>query len=506
MIPMISLSSARSRWIVSGVLIVVTWMSVCASAARAQPIDTGPAVAFLTELLTRPGDAPNAFLALRGTGDADLAPIFAAMTRSEDKSTRLFATASLPAISAEAAVRPLLERLNEDSMMAIRAEAMAQLMELDALGAGDLLDLVDAQDETIRCLAARALVQQQQGRLAQTALEELTESAEILTACSARAALLKMGDTSQLPVLRDVMADDDTADGLLWVLLLQIEDEQITQATDLVRALARSDRDIEIQLRSYQVLASIADGATDDIAQALTEAERIVMRIGLLRLLSDQPDGPARLNDFSDGNGPLALLARLEVARPGGGSRTQRAAQDAIASRHPIVVNYVLTRAQQDIEAHGERAVYYQDALLSAIAAARPTADELGDEHLQAAQAAMLLGDLGTAEGLTALDQILRGPRNATCRAVAAGINKSKNPAVCGIMAPLLESPFGDLFVHAALTLGAHADPRANDALQKIVNSSDRYQPMTSALASWYLIRNAGQARAVAEQLAAGIR
>ena len=118
----------------------------------------------------------------------------------------------------------------------------------------------------------------------------------------------------------------------------------------------------------------------------------------------------------------------------------------------------------------------------------------------------MLLGDLGTAEGLTALDQILRGPRNATCRAVAAGINKSKNPAVCGIMAPLLESPFGDLFVHAALTLGAHADPRANDALQKIVNSSDRYQPMTSALASWYLIRNAGQARAVAEQLAAGIR
>ena len=507
MIRVTSFPPARHRRAVLSVLLAVaTWATTYTAAAQAQSIDTRPAEEFLAELLTRPGDAPNAFLALRATGDADLVPIFATMTRSEDKSTRLFATASLPAISAEEAIEPLLERLNEDSMMAIRAEAMAQLMELDALSARDLMNLIETNDETIRCLAARALVQQQQGRLAQAALEELTESAETLTACSARVALLGMGDTSQLSPLRDAMTNADASDGLLWVLLLQIEDEQITQATGLVRALAQSDRDIEIRLRSYQVLAAIADGATDEIAEALTEAERIVMRIGLLRLLADQPDGPTKLNDFTEGAGPLALLARLEVARPGGGAPTQRAAQDAAAAGHPIVVNYLLTRAQQDIEEHGARAAYYQEPLLTVIAAARPAADELGDEHLQAAQAAMLVGDLGTAEGLTALDRILRGPRNATCRAVAAGVNKSKDPAVCGIMAPLLDSPFSDLFVHAALTLGSHGDERANGALQRIVDSSDRYQPMTSALASWYLIRNAGQARAIAERLAADVR
>lgn len=481
-------------------------VSLLVAPAAGQVPDVQSATAFLQELLADPSAAPEALVALRLTNDHDLAPIFVAMTRSAEKESRLFATASLSAVAGDDAAEPLLERLRSDTMMVVRAEAMAQLSELNALSVRDLREALDIEDETIQCMAARALVMEEHGSVASSTLNRLTESSEPMTACTARAALLNMGQRDQLDALRDTLADEDTPLILISLLLLQIEEEEIVEAVDLVREVASSDRPAELRLQAYKTLSSVSDRATNELVAALNPADRIVLRVGVLHLLADRPDGPARLERFTEGGDPVAVLAQLEVTRLGGGPRAAQAALEAVQTGHPIVINYLLSRAQEDIEAQGDRADFYTAALLDVISSARANADELASEHVRAARAAMLLGDLGTTEALEQLRGILGRPRDATVRAVATGLMQSKNPVVCNTMAPLLESPFTDLLVSAALTLGGHGDARANVALQKITNESTRYQAATVALASWYLIRNADKAPQTAATLAAGIR
>ncbi|HDZ21977.1 MAG TPA: hypothetical protein ENH78_11855 [Phycisphaerae bacterium] len=170
------------------------------------------------------------------------------------------------------------------------------------------------------------------------------------------------------------------------------------------------------------------------------------------------------------------------------------------------MIDYVLDLARRDIDQRSTRADFYAPALLHVIAVARDDTERMGDDHFRAAQAATLLADLGTDEALRHLHRLLSATRGATIRAVAAGVMKSDNPDVCDAMAPLLDSPYSELIVDAALTLGAHGDARANAALADIIAKPNRYLSPTVAMASWYLVRNSGQAGQIAQALAAGVK
>ncbi|HDZ44989.1 hypothetical protein LCGC14_0418870 [marine sediment metagenome] len=495
------------RTIPARVLLIALACGLLPGAAGADPAATDAAVGYLRRVVTDPGEYQLALLGLRTLGDKDLTPIFVAMTRSASKETRLFATASLADVAGKDAADALLERLREDPMMAVRSEAIAQLIQLDAIGISDLLEAMQSTEETVQCLAARTLARKQNGRVAMPVLTKLTASSDAMTEAVARASLLRLGDGKQLDALRKIVDASAASTDLLMVLLLQIEEEQIAEAVDLARQLAASHANPKIRLQAYKTIAAISPRAAAELAQVITGDGSVPFRIRVLHLLARRPDGPVELQKLANSvAGPVAALVRLELARLGGGAAAADAALAAVRQAHPIMIDYVLDLARRDIDQRSTRADFYAPALLHVIAVARDDTERMGDDHFRAAQAATLLADLGTDEALRHLHRLLSATRGATIRAVAAGVMKSDNPDVCDAMAPLLDSPYSELIVDAALTLGAHGDARANAALADIIAKPNRYLSPTVAMASWYLVRNSGQAGQIAQALAAGVK
>ena len=468
--------------------------------AQADPTET--AADLLRELFEFPATEPLAIMALQTRADENMLPLFAAMSRSGNREARLLATASVVDVAGVEAAPILLERLRDDSASAIRAEALAQLIRLDAAPVGQLVKAIELNDEMLRCLAARALAKTDPNR-ATDALTELAASGEPLVAYPARAALLKLGHTEQLETLRDVFEDPDSAPGLLSLLLMQVREEQITQAADLVRSVARSEAPRTMRLGAYQALVAVSPTATDDLLEGVREDPSGLLRVQLLRMLADQPDGPAALEELDSPTEPLRSLVRLELARLGPKEQAAEAALAAAKLDRPVATEYVLTIARRDFQQRGQWAKLYAAALWHIVDAVPPNAQQPRQVHLYAAQAVTILANMNVPEAMEQFQQLLRGDYTAKTRAVAAGLMRSENPAICDLMAPLLDSPYTELAVDAALALGEHGDPRAREALAGIVAESQRYSAPTVALSCWYLLTHSGDARKVAKQLAA---
>lgn len=108
-------------------------MFLCIRAAPATADPAQLARDYLAEALRNDETTGDALVALQVSGDEDVVPLFAALSRSDDKECRLLATAALRKFAAPAAA--LLQRLREDPEMIIRAEALAHLLDKDAIGA-----------------------------------------------------------------------------------------------------------------------------------------------------------------------------------------------------------------------------------------------------------------------------------------------------------------------------------------------------------------------------------
>jgi len=485
-------------------LITILLIAVLAAGAAGQ--DTAAASAYLHNVMADPEMSPIVMMSLRTTGDKELLPLFVALTRSSDKRVRLFATSSIAELADADAAPALLERLDSDPAMAVRAEAIAQLLALDAIPLGQLVEALDIPDENVQLIAARALVHKDNFAAAVGALERLTGSNDKNIAAVARLILLASGDSRQLPHLREFVAGLDTnntSPEVVGLLLGQIEEFHIAPAADVARDVLAMNISSAMKIQAWRALSATSDEVTDQLADAIRNTQQMPVKVQLLKILASRSDAPRQLARFVDSDDEaIAALSQFELSRLGGASDAADVTRAAMDLRHPVIVAYVLDQAARDIAAGSANAGLYVPALISYLRSVRAEANLMELGHFQAARAATLLANHGSDEALAALKEILSQRYNALVRATAAGVLKSVNPAVCDLMRPLLTSPYPELSGDAALTLGKFGDRDAVTRLNEIVARPERYEPALVVLASWYLLKADQQGLATIESLA----
>ena len=485
-------------------------LAACAFCTSAAGDDASAAASsYLAEALRDPSMAEATLLALRTTGDAELAGVFAAMSRSGGKERRMLATIALRDFAADPqAARALLERLQGDPAMAIRAEALIALIAMKAITDQQLIDALKISDEAVQCVAARELVKCLRSQAAAETLSKLVGSNDPGTAAMARLSLLAAGDNTQLGPLEEVITKADTTNDVLAVLLEQIAEDKISAAAGLAERAAASRRPVRplrVHLIAYRALAATSSRAPTILQEDISKTRTTSLSVPLLSILGEHDGAERQLRALGQGDGAVAVLARFELARRSGGPDAADAAKAVIAMEHPIVIEYLLERASGDIASRGAKAAFYAPALLQCIRSvkASPT---MGIEHRRAAMAATLLADLGSPEAMAGLKAMLAERFSSTVRAAAAGLLRTKNRAACELASPLLKSPYQELVTDAALTLGRFGDSAAAEQLGAIVLEPKRHSPVIVTLASWYLLKVSGQARRAAGQLAASLK
>ena len=460
----------------------------------------------LAEMLADPQQIETALQALRATEDKAILPILLALCRSEAADRRRFAVVALAEMFEVQAAAALVERMTADPDRGIRIEAAARLMFLDALEADRLLEATRAPDEEIRCMAADAMVRKGRGMEVVELLEQLAMSRDPRTSSSARLNLVSLGRRQHLDELRRIVRDPGSSERLLVQILAQIQEEKIAPAADLARELAGSDRSSELRVRAYLALCTTADDGPATLRKAIEGSPRMVFNVNLLSVLAGQPGAKPQLQMLANGEGVTATLARFELARTDGGPAAAAAAERVAAMGHPVVIGYLLDRAEEDVKNRGDEAAFHVQALLRVIRAADPEAAVMGAEHYRAARATTILVNMAAPEGVGALKEILAGRYGAVVRAVAAGLMRARNPIARELARPLLKSPYDELVSDAALVLGSFGDADAAMVLERFIVDRGRASTPLVALSSWYLLKIAGRTEISAEQLASCVR
>ena len=478
------------------------WVVVVASSASAAGAESSAALAkaWLARAV-QDGDTVGAVLtALRTIGDKESVPLMAALSRSGDKRTRLRATTALGQIGKPEADAALLERLNRDPQMVVRAEAMAHLLERKALSPAQIQQALRIPDENVQCLAARSLARLGSGQAAATVLRKLTASTDPGTAALSRMSLLGLGDASQLPPLRKIVRDPKTPPALLALLMGQVVSEKITWAQPLAVHVAETADSGPLKLLGYKAIAALTPQADLVLADAIRSGKGAVLQIHLLHALASCKGARAHLESFSRQEGVLGSLAKFELLRPVGGPAAAGAALSALATGHPVVAEYLLNRATKDADRGMAYTAFYPPVLLQIVASVSPNPRRMGKHHVRAAQAVTLITKLAHPQGMQGLAKLLKGRHSAIILTVAAGLRWSKNPDVCELARPLLNSPYEELVIDAAMTLGSFGRPEAAKPLRGILDRAGRHRKELVAMACWYLLKiNKQHARAVAE-------
>jgi HEAT repeat protein len=493
------------QWLVVGCLVVAAG----AAPAYAQG---DAAVAYLKTALNNPSSAAYAMAMLASTQDPALLDVFDALTQARDKETRLYAVGVLEPLAGDLAVPILRDRLNDDPRMAIRVEALAQLISLEAITEGQLIDTMAVDDASMQLLAAQTLAQRGQGA-AIPVLRDLVDQSDPDMTAAARLALLKLGDLSQVDPLRTYFAglDEGQVPPIVGQMLLgQIATMEIVAAEPLVREILAMDLSDSFNAQCWWVLSTLLPAGGSGVSQGLVNEiggdSSMRHRVQLFRIMADRGDAPRYFQSLSTSSDEIvAMLAAFELVRPERSDATGQVAQEAMALEHPIVVSYVLGRIGEDLAAGQAEMAVYVPALIDYLAIVAKGPDVMGPEHMRAAQGATMLADIGTPEAMDALEGYLTGPYTSTVRAVGAGIMRSKNADVCELMTPLLESPYTELATDAALTLGRHGRAQAAPALARIVAAPDSHQPALVAVASWYLITATGQTTSAVMEISQSI-
>jgi HEAT repeat protein len=154
----------------------------------------------------------------------------------------------------------------------------------------------------------------------------------------------------------------------------------------------------------------------------------------------------------------------------------------------------------------GSKAEFYTAALLEFIRSVEPRPRAMEKEHFLAAGATEQLVRIGTPTAMGGIKAILSEQASAVTRSVAAGLLRARKPETVEMMRPLLDSPFGELALDAALLLGHFGDPAARPRLQEIINVPDRHAPALVILASWYVLKIDKQTDKAVEELAKMIK
>lgn len=498
---------SHSRGIMMLASIALGWMAGLAAgqaaSAPADPLDE------ITRLLSK-GDAKEGarvLAALRSTDDKDLAVFYTALATSGNKDWRVPSISALADVAGKDAAGVFSDRLKNDPSMVVRTEALLALIALKAVTPDELVLALGAPDENIQCIAARTLLHQGQKKdEAAAALKKLAASRDVATSAMARMALLGLGRKEQFAPLHALMKDPANSGDVLAILLEQVAEEKIAPAMELLDEVVKSDLPWQVKLRAHRAISALSEKVPASLMRAIPAGDQTAFRVHLMRVLAWRADSGPQIDELAKGEDAIAVLARFEQARPKGGGAASLAAVEAAKLGHPVVIEYLLDRARQDVKDKGAAADFYVGGLAQVIESVHTDPQEIRQEHYLAAKAATILADCQSAKAVAELKRLLAGKYTAITRAVATGLLRTKNPAACDLLRPLLDSPYSELATDAALLLGRFGDKEALPALKAIAAAPDRHPTLLLVLANWYILKIDGRSKAAAEGLARTVR
>lgn len=500
--------TARSR--TAALLIAAGIVGLLVPIARGEspPRDVRKAEAFFRGALADDNRRPIVLAGLRSTEDADLLPLFAALSRSGEKDTRLLATAMVGKVGGKEASDILLERLRHDPFMVIRSEALVQLALLENITDEQLTEAANMPDEHLQSIACRALARRGQANSVLGVLQKLADSSDADTRLFARLSLLGLGDHRQISPLRKEALDPQTPTRRLTNILDQIRMEKIRAALPLVELLTGQDQGRSVRVRAFMALGELSPKASEQILRAIYASESPMFQINLLRILAERIDAEGNLRDLAgSGLREVAVLATFELARRSPGDDASRHVRNALALEHPIVIEYVLNRFAEDVKDHKkDRAEMYVDPVLEYLDTLELPRGQMTLSHDRAALAVELLAELGTPRAMEGLKMLLAGKTLTPIRQLTAGaLYRSNNPEVCAISRGLLASPFSELKTYAALLLARHGHLDALPSLRDIQQQEATQRTETLTLVNWYILKLSNQSRQTVESLAESV-
>ena len=488
--------------------VVLLWTVLVCLVGQATAEDAAKnAYDYLAGILVDKTNSVTAIRAFHAANDRELTPLFVAMSRGGDKKMRMMATMALGKLGGKEAIAALKNQLVGDSAMGVRAEAMVNLLKLKAADTDVLTIAVKLNDQNIQCVAARSLAVQSKDKkhqeLARTTLQKLAKSNDPMTAAMAGVGLLAMGDSAQLPGLKKFISDPDTEAAIVRLMMLQIADEKIAAGQPLARMVVDSPKlSVETRIIACRALAAASPRSVPVIFASLRKSRSMVYRIRAMGIIAEQAGAQPYITAIAKSSLLIGPLAGFEQSRTAPGPASSLAVDKALALKHPIAVDYVLRRAEEDIKKLGDRAAFYVAPLLKYIASVEPDTDRMAQEHILAAQATTLLTNLGTPKAIAGIDKILAGRYSAITRSTAAGLLRATNKAVCPLARKLLKSPYQELATDGALTLGHFADPAATEYFNRIITRQSGHAVAEITLASWYLLKIRKLSTPTAQQLA----
>ncbi|MBT3199638.1 MAG: HEAT repeat domain-containing protein [Phycisphaerales bacterium] len=497
---------ASQRCPAGTLLLITALLACCANQARgADAVQT--AQNYLAKTLVDQKNAYVAINAFHAADDQELTPLFVALSRSGDKKKRLLASRALGQLANKDAIAALKYQLSNDSVMAVRSEAIVRLLDLQAADAELLSLAAKIKDESIQCIAARSLAKISKDSnhtiQARSTLQKLTASTDAMTAAMASQGLLAMGDSSQLDRLKKIVTDPKTNPAIVRVLMLQIIDEKISVAKPLTQAVIASPKQTtQIRIMACKALSAAGENTEAEIFAALRASGSMIYRVPVLGILASLKNSGPYVGAIAKSSLPIAPLAGLEMARKTPGAAASSAVDKALAMKHPIALSYTLQTAEDDIKKLGAKADFYVKPLLKFIDSVEPDTNRMTHMHLMASKATTLLMDMGTPQAVSGVRNILGRRYSATTRSAAAGLLRTKNKAACPIATKLLQSPYPELQTYGALTLGHFADPAASKYFTRVISNESGQTVTETTLAAWYILKINKQGAQYAKQLA----
>jgi hypothetical protein len=462
--------------------------------------------AMLASALADPNTAAVTLLSLATAESNELAPLFAACAKSSQARVRQVAVAALYQIKGAIAAGALWDRVRNDTAMPTRAQALALLIQMKAATPEQLQEAMRTEDETLQCLAANGLVLAGQGALAQEKLLKLAASKDPSTSGLARLCLVSLGHADEVAAVAKILSDPATPEAALDVMLSQIQDARIAAAAPAAEALANATANDDLRVVAWRAVSAAAPDGARKVAEAIAKSDKTPLRVKLFRVLARHPDAPPHMKTFSRGSDVIAAMARLELSRPAADAEAAKAAAEALASGHPVVLGHVLDCIKEDVPKLGAKSAVYVPVLLDVLRKTPKQMGRLRVEQEMSAWASTLLADIGTPEAMEGLKALLNEPYGEVSRAAVGGLLRTKNPAAAAMAKPLLESPYEEIATTAAVALARHGDKSADKVFREILARADRQRPDILAIACWYTLKLAGESAGAVEELAKAVK
>jgi len=461
------------------------------------------ATTFFVEECKNESNFPIILAGLRSTEDESLVPFFASLATSGDKKLRLTATSSVAMVGGNKAVLTLADRLMNDPSMLVRSEAIFQLKRLNAADKQLLTRALDIEDDAVKLIAARGLVEKGEKTAAAEVLKELTRSRDLSTSTLARMTLLGIGDSQQIKHLNKVILDKNTPHRLLMRLMHQARESKISAAGPLVDTLVDEKYPLQVRISAYMAKTAVSPESGKEIISEIQKSDNIVIQCNLMKIICTMENSSRLFKFLLKEKGLVGDMARFEIAVGTGGDDAKASLKKMLEPGHPIIVDYVISRMGMDIEANNKKTDFYIGPLLHFVKNADISARRMTPTNIKITEIIKLMGQTDSAESVRAINDLLKEDNDKTLRElVTASLFRCDSEKICRIIHPLVKSPFPKLMKYATLILARHGDRRAIGPLVKLQASSLDSEIELLTLVNWYILKFASCEEAVMQTAA----